>query len=144
MIPNKAHFIWIGDYFSWLSYISVLSCLRNGGFDEVHLHFLGPSNNSPYLESLKKFRVFKVHFSSFMNIFQECGEYASRLEELYQKVENSYVIKSNILRYAVLYSSGGVYFDCDFSCLKAFFRNCLMKKLHYWGKRKNISALQSN
>ena len=38
MIPNRAHFVWVGARLPWLHSLAPLSAARRGGFEEVILH----------------------------------------------------------------------------------------------------------
>jgi len=120
MIPNQAHFIWIGSNFPWLYYLSVYSAAKNGGFDRIFVHhkYLGPDEK--WFNRLDELPGVILQELDFDEAFPSGNQLLFRLGKQRSLIERNPLIQSDILRYAVLYLYGGVYLDLDIVVLRPF------------------------
>lgn len=118
MIPNQAHFIWIGSNFPWLYYLSVYSAAKNGGFDRIFVHhkYLGPDEK--WFNKLDELQGVVLQELDFDEAFSSGNQLLFRLGKQRSLIERNPLIQSDILRYTVLYLYGGVYLDLDIVVLR--------------------------
>lgn len=120
MIPNQAHFIWIGPNFPWLYYLSVYSAAKNGGFDRIFVHHKYLGADEKFFYGLGKLPGVILQELDFDKIFSSENQLLFRLGKQRNLIERSPLIQSDILRYAILYLHGGVYLDLDIVVLRPF------------------------
>ena len=120
MIPNQAHFIWIGPNFPWLYYLSVYSAAKNGGFDRIFVHYEYLGADEKWFHKLGKLPGVILQKLNFDKVFSSENQLLSQLGKQRDLIERNLLIQSDILRYAVLYLYGGVYLDLDIVVLRSF------------------------
>ena len=103
MIPNRAHFVWVGANLPWLHSLAPLSAARHGGFDEVILHH--DQNLSPSARDSLRGKV------------QLC-ELDPKEAIVYRKLGPTAL--ANHLRLRILRDLGGVYLDMDTLTISSF------------------------
>ena len=114
-IPPRVHFCWIGPALPWAYVFAVLSAAERGGVPEVILHHTDALEEGAGLRALA--RAPRVRLSRVDPA--ACLEQAGRelglgeaLVSLYHRLESP-VMRSDILRAAILRRQGGVYLDLD-------------------------------
>jgi len=120
MIPNQAHFVWIGPNFPCLYYLSVYSAARNGGFDKIFVHHKHLGTDEKWFHRLGELPGVILQELDFDKIFSSENQLMFKLGKQRDLIEKSPMIQSDLFRYAVLYLYGGVYLDLDIVVLKPF------------------------
>ena len=116
-IPAVAHFCWIGPRLSWASVFALISAAECGDLAEVILHHTDELEDGPELRALKLARGVTLARIDPMDVLRRAGEAlgpgtGEQLVEMYRRLQRA-VVRSDILRAAVLFSQGGVYLDLD-------------------------------
>ncbi|VDA99439.1 hypothetical protein S1OALGB6SA_507 [Olavius algarvensis spirochete endosymbiont] len=119
MIPNQAHFIWIGSNFPWLYYLSVYSAVKNGGFDKIFVHHKYLGADEKWFYELGRLPGVVLQELDFDKVFSSDNRLLFHLGKQRDLIERNPLIQSDILRYAVLYLYGGVYLDLDIVVLRS-------------------------
>lgn len=118
-IPATAHFIWLGATFPWTHVLAVASAAKNGGFSRIVLHLDTPDAVTPHKVALAACETpVEVRAVVPARIFAALGPEGARLAGLYQRLDKP-AAKANVLRVALLYVEGGVYFDMDTITLRS-------------------------
>jgi hypothetical protein len=118
VIPNTAHFIWIGEHFHWIYGLAVRSAALYGGFDKVILHRSHDiSGTSGY--SLLDISNIELRMLDPELVFSKVGRLSQQLIDVYHKLKDSAAL-SNVIRAAVLADEGGVYIDTDTVTIRPF------------------------
>jgi hypothetical protein len=113
--PKIAHFCWIGSRLPWAYAFAVLSAAARGGMDEVVLHHTDELEDGPVLRALHQApgtRLSRTEPRACLDSVQATLGLAERLTGLYDQL-SSPVMRSDLLRAAILRSQGGVYLDLD-------------------------------
>jgi hypothetical protein len=114
-IPAKIHFCWIGDRLPWAYVFAILSAADQSELPEIILHHTDFLEDDAALQALKhKPSVYLSHLEplSYLNHVGEVIGFGTNLSDLYRKLESP-VMRSDVLRAAILYVEGGVYLDLD-------------------------------
>ena len=114
-IPARAHFIWIGSHLPWAYVFAILSAAECGGLDEVVLHHTDTLGDGPELVALRRCGGVELRRIDPLEILRRVGTARGdgvRLATLYQRIESP-VMKSDLLRTAILHAHGGIYLDLD-------------------------------
>jgi len=119
MIPNQAHFIWIGSNFPWLYYLSVYSATKNGGFDRILVHYKYLGTDEKWFHKLGELPGVILQELDFAKLFPSENQLLFSLGKQRDLIERKPLIQSDILRYAILYLYGGVYLDLDIVVLRS-------------------------
>ena len=118
MIPNTAHFIWIGENFHWIYGLSVRSAAVYGGFDKVILHHSHDIFSTPGY-SLLDIPNIELRLLNPELVLSKVDRLSQQLIEVYQKLKDSAAL-SNVIRAAILADEGGVYIDTDTVTIRPF------------------------
>lgn len=116
MIPNVAHFIWLGSTLPYIYTLSIKSACINGKFDTVKLHGEPDLLKIPEVAILREYANFKFCELNPDEILRSCD--MAGLQEQFHKLSSRPADKANVLRLAILYKEGGVYLDTDTITLK--------------------------
>lgn len=119
MIPNQAHFIWLGREFPWVHALALRSAAVRGGFSRVVLHHDADLSSSAAWRDLKKHTRIEMKKIDYHAIFSPLGTSGTRMQKLFYRL-TSPAAKANVLRVALLATSGGVYLDTDTITLRTF------------------------
>jgi hypothetical protein len=113
-IPKLAHFCWIGPRLPWAYAFAVLSAAARGGMDEVILHHTDALEDGPVLRALQRpgIRLSRTDPDACLGPVQAALGLGEGLTGLYGRL-SSPVMRSDVLRAAILYRQGGVYLDLD-------------------------------
>lgn len=116
-IPAVAHFCWIGPRLSWASVFALISAAERGDLAEVILHHTDGLEDGPELRALRDARRVRLSRIDPVDVLRRAGEAlgpgaGEQLVEMYRRLQRP-VVRSDILRAAVLFTQGGVYLDLD-------------------------------
>jgi Glycosyltransferase sugar-binding region containing DXD motif len=116
-IPAVAHFCWIGPCLSWASVFALLSAAERGDFADVILHHTDVLEDGPEFRALVQARGVRLFRIDPVEMLMRAGQVLGAgtgevLVEMYSRLESP-VVRSDILRAAVLFTQGGVYLDLD-------------------------------
>jgi Glycosyltransferase sugar-binding region containing DXD motif len=115
MIPNIAHFIWIGEKLPYIYTIAIKSACIAGKFSTVKLHGNSELLKEPHVASLQNLKNFKFCNLDPKKVIESCN-LPGFYEKYIQLVQPAG--KANLLRLAILFKEGGVYLDTDTITLK--------------------------
>ena len=118
-IPAHFYFYWSGEGFSFLNHLSVHSLLRKtpGATCEVHFD-VEPSSSNRHWSRLRNTPGVSLCRIDFPRLLQDAGADGSAWAQLGPAMIETH--KSDLFRYLVLFSRGGVYADLDVLFLKDF------------------------
>lgn len=114
-IPSKLHFCWIGPSPPWAYAFAVLSAAERGELAEVVLHHTDALSDSDEVRALRRahgVRLSRIDPDSCLLEAARCLGLGNGLVELYQRLDSP-VMRSDVLRAAILYMQGGIYADLD-------------------------------
>jgi hypothetical protein len=116
-IPAVVHFCWIGPRLSWASVFALLSAAERGDLDEVILHHTDVLEDGPEVRAATQAKGVRLSRIDPMHVLtraaQRLGQDAGEaLVEMYSRLKSP-VVRSDILRSALLFTQGGVYLDVD-------------------------------
>ena len=114
-IPARLHFCWIGTHLSWASIFAVLSASRCSGMPEIILHHTDPLDEGDEVRALRQAPWVRLSLVDPALCLAQVGRMlgvGDALADLYNKLDSP-VMRSDILRAALLYREGGVYLDLD-------------------------------
>lgn len=114
-IPARVHFCWIGASLPWAYVFAVLSAAERSELPEIILHHTDALEEGAELRALR--RAPRVRLSRFdpFACLAEAGRalgIGGALIAIYQRLDSP-VMRTDILRAAILYLQGGVYLDLD-------------------------------
>ncbi len=119
MIPNTAHFLWLGDELPWANALSVYSATRRGGFERIVLHHDQEPTGSPGWSLIHACKDVELRLLNPARALGDLGQLGRALAELVDRLEQG-AARSNVLRVAILAREGGVYLDMDTITLAPF------------------------
>ncbi len=114
-IPARLHFCLIGTSLPWAYVFAVLSAAERSGLSEIVLHHTDLIEDGEALRALKgapRVCLSPVEPMSFLTQTGQMLGLGDRLALLYRGLASP-VIRSDILRVAILYAHGGIYLDLD-------------------------------
>jgi hypothetical protein len=114
-IPACVHFCWIGPRLPWAYVFAILSAAERSEMQEVILHHTDPLEDGPQLRALQSAAVVTLAKIEPLDCLAlpaaELG-LGTKLADLYQRLASP-VMRSDVLRVAILYAYGGIYLDLD-------------------------------
>ncbi len=119
MIPNTAHFVWLGNAFPWVYGLALRSAALKGGFKNVVLHHTDAIWNTPGWRAIENTERIKPRRLNARDYLFQTDRVGAALWHLYNKLEQP-AAKSNLLRVAILAREGGVYLDTDIITVRSF------------------------
>ncbi len=114
-IPACVHFCWIGPHLPWAYVFAVLSAAERGGLAEVILHHTDVLDQGAELDALSNAAGVTLHRVDPVAYLTETGNAIGvgiQLASLYGRIASP-VMRSDILRAAILFRQGGIYLDMD-------------------------------
>lgn len=114
-IPARLHHCWIGPALPWAYALAVLSAARRSGLDEVVLHHTDALAADDALAALRRapgVRLARIDAAALLAGTGSALGLGDRLALLYRRLGDP-VMRSDILRAAILYANGGLYADLD-------------------------------
>lgn len=114
-IPPQVHFCWIGTSLPWAYVFAILSAAERSGLPDIILHHTDTLQEGPGLRALRDAsRVQLSRIDPFACLTQVEAMLGTdgELAALYRSLD-SRVMRTDILRAAILYLRGGVYLDLD-------------------------------
>jgi hypothetical protein len=114
-IPACVHFCWIGPRLPWAYVFAVLSAAERGGLPEIILHHTDALEAGAELTALSNAAGVTLHRIDAIACLAETGNtlgIGDRLITLYRQIASP-VMRSDILRAAILFQQGGIYLDMD-------------------------------
>ncbi len=112
MIPNTAHFIWLGKNLPWVYVLAVRSAALRGGFQQVVLHHEDDLSETPYWAELIGTPGVTTRRLKPRSLLLNAGPRGVELADLYARL-SAPASRANMIRAAVLATEGGVYLDTD-------------------------------
>jgi hypothetical protein len=104
--------IWFGSQLPWPNVLAVRSAAMRAELERVTLHHDEDLSGTPYYAELVATpRVECLRFDAD-RVFSRCGGYGPRLAEVFGHLSSA-VMRSDLLRLALLYGQGGIYLDID-------------------------------
>ncbi len=114
-IPARLHFCLIGTSLPWAYAFAVLSAAERSGLAEVVLHHTDSLEDGEAMRALKSAPRVSLSAVDPMRFLTQIGHrlgLGDGLALLYRGLPSP-VIRSDILRVAILYAHGGIYLDLD-------------------------------
>ncbi len=114
-IPPKVHFCLIGPRLPWAYVFAVLSAAERSAMTTITLHHTDPLQDGSELRALRAAPGVILSAIAPVDFLTRVGEelaLGTRLAELYVRLESP-VMRTDILRAAILFQEGGVYLDLD-------------------------------
>jgi Glycosyltransferase sugar-binding region containing DXD motif len=119
-VSAHAHFIWTGSGFALSHRLAVESLLLTNPDFYVTLHLIGdPSPRSPDIDALRGHPRVEIRPATARDVLARC-EQDQTVWQTYQRIPTTAAsAQSNLLRYAILWSEGGIYLDLDVLVLRS-------------------------
>lgn len=114
-IPAKLHFCWIGPSLPWAYAFAVLSAAERSELPEIILHHTDVLEDGREIQALKqekRVQLSQIEPITFLTKTAACLGLDDLLVKLYQRLDSP-VMRSDVLRAAILYMQGGIYADLD-------------------------------
>ena len=114
-IPARLHFCWIGPRLPWAYVFAVLSAAERSGLPDIVLHHTDALVESDELQALRRapcVRLFRIDPRLCLTQTGHRLGLGDGLAELYRSLADP-VMRSDVLRAAILYLEGGIYLDLD-------------------------------
>ena len=114
-IPAQLHFCLIGASLPWAYVFAVLSAAERSGLSQITLHHTDALEDGEALRALRAAPQVCLSPVDAVSLLTQTGQMLGRgdsLAQLYRGLASP-VIRSDILRAAILYVHGGVYLDLD-------------------------------
>ncbi len=114
-IPARLHFCWIGTSLPWAYVFAVLSAAERSGMPEIILHHTDPLDDGDAVRALQAAPGVRLSLTDPLACLSEAGHelgLGDRLGRLYRSLDEP-VMRSDVLRAAILYLQGGIYLDLD-------------------------------
>ena len=114
-IPARLHFVWIGTAIPWAYVFAVLSAAEHSELTEIIFHHTDILASGHELHAIGNApRVRLSHIDPYACLTQTGRDLGlgEALAALYHRLEDP-VMRSDVLRAAILYSYGGIYLDLD-------------------------------
>lgn len=114
-IPGTLHFCWIGSSLPWAYAFAVISAAERSELPEIILHHTDVLEGGPEIQALEqeaRVRLSRLDPVAYLTETAACLGLDDRLVELYQRLDSP-VMRSDVLRAAILYMQGGIYADLD-------------------------------
>ena len=114
-IPRQVHFCWIGTSLPWAYVFAVLSAAERSAITTIVLHHTDTLTEGPELDALRdcsRARLSRIEPRALLTQVGEGLGVGPRLAALYGRLDRP-VMRSDILRAALLYRDGGIYLDLD-------------------------------
>jgi len=122
-VPLRAHFVWFGSAFPWANVLAVRSAALRGEFDEVVLHHDSDLTATPYYEELVRTPKVRLAALEMPALLERCEPYGAALRDVLGRLRTP-ATRSDLTRYALLFSEGGVYLDIDTVTIASFVPLC--------------------
>ena len=114
-IPARVHFCWIGPRLPWAYVFAALSAAERGGLPEVILHHTDTLEDCAETRALRAAPGVTLDRIDPVACLTEAGEalgIGDQLAALYGRLASP-VMRTDILRAAILFRQGGIYLDLD-------------------------------
>jgi hypothetical protein len=115
MIPARVHFCWIGTSLPWAYVFAILSAAERSELPEIILHHTDVLEDGAELRALRNASRVQLSRIDPLACLAETGRrlgVGGELVVLYQGLDSP-VMRTDVLRAAILYLQGGVYLDLD-------------------------------
>ncbi len=114
-IPPIVYFCWIGEKIPWAYVFAILSAAERSELSEVilyHTDGLVAGDELDALERAPRVRLSRIEPVDYLDQVGRKIGLGSELAELYRRLASP-VMRSDVLRAAILYDQGGIYLDLD-------------------------------
>jgi len=114
MIPNRVFFIWFGNRLPWATGLAILSAKQVQNPEEILLYVDSEISGDGYdlIKDTPGITLKKIDESLFSDLNDN-----GLIWRLFQKFKKP-ALKSDLLRFALVYKYGGVYLDTDIIAIK--------------------------
>jgi hypothetical protein len=119
MIPDVAHFVWLGPDFPWVSSLAIRSALQLGRFSKAVLHHEAVLEGSPVFSELSRLEGLELRRLDVDALLAPIRGETISLLEVYRELDKP-AARANVLRAAILLNEGGVYLDADTLTVRDF------------------------
>ncbi len=114
-IPPTLYFCWIGQTIPWAYVFAVLSAAERSGLTGITLYHTDMLQGGDQLNALRqapRVRLSQVEPIAYLCRIGERLGLGDELARLYRRLASP-VMRSDVLRAAILYAEGGIYLDMD-------------------------------
>lgn len=114
-IPARVHFCWIGARLPWAYVFAILSAAERGGIPEVILHHTDTLEDGAELSALTDAVGVTLDRIDPIACLTDAGDklgVGDQLVTVYRGLDSP-VMRTDILRAAILFQQGGIYLDLD-------------------------------
>ncbi|HEV2678436.1 MAG TPA: glycosyltransferase [Aliidongia sp.] len=114
-IPARVHFCWIGTSLPWAYVFAILSAAERSGLPEIILHHTDVLDDGAELRALQDASGVRLSRIDSLACLAEAGGalgVGNGLAALFQALASP-VMRTDVLRAAILYLQGGIYLDLD-------------------------------
>ena len=114
-IPARLHFCWIGSSLPWAYVFAILSAAERSELPEIILHHTESLQDDDRLRALQGrsgVRLARVDPCDLLASVGRLLDLGDGLAALYRGLDDP-VMRSDVLRAAILYAQGGIYLDLD-------------------------------
>jgi len=114
-IPARVHFCWIGPSLPWAYVFAILSAAERSQLPEIILHHTEALKDGPELRALQAAPRVRLSFIDAKACLDEVGGQlglGDGLSALFGRLASP-VMRSDVLRAAILHRDGGIYLDLD-------------------------------
>lgn len=115
MIPNRFLFVWMGQSFPYHCRLAIESTLLSNPDAAVEVHIYGPRPKGAEFERVSRYAGVEIFDVEDLHaLYVDLAESAERYVRLFQEIPDSAAsARSNLLRYGLLHTRGGIYADTD-------------------------------
>ncbi|HET7334988.1 MAG TPA: glycosyltransferase [Rhizomicrobium sp.] len=114
-IPARVHFCWIGSKLPWAYVFAILSAAARSELPEIILHHTDVLEDGPELRALQAAPLVRLDHIDAVACLKQAGkalEIDDALVNIYLGLDSP-VMRTDILRSAILFVQGGIYLDLD-------------------------------
>ncbi|MBW1685131.1 MAG: hypothetical protein JRS35_08715 [Deltaproteobacteria bacterium] len=110
-IPHRYFLYWSGDAFQYVNYLCVLSLVRTNAVEGVTVYYENIPRHRRYWDLLSLLSQVELILLDWNHLAQSCGVDERAIQRLLSVSAVNH--RSDMFRYFVIYSQGGVYLDFD-------------------------------
>jgi hypothetical protein len=115
VIPARVHFCWIGNRLPWAYVFAILSAAERSELPEIILHHTDILEDGAELRALRnsgRVQMSRIDARVCLEQAEQALGLGGELVAIYLRLQSP-VMRTDILRAAILYLNGGIYLDLD-------------------------------